>query len=119
MLMLLAPPPNAEVHRRHARVIERAILAAYKNIGAACIDMNVDQGNFANALAGNRPLQYRWLMRLNKEFWQWYPVYLSQEFGIPGEIKHAVRFVLGIAGKRRMAKMLTTVRGAVSRRQSA
>jgi hypothetical protein len=78
---------------------------SYDSISAACIDMNVSLPNFSNELAGERPLRFGPLMKLNDEFWRWYPVFLSEEFGLPRQARTAMRLAVVAFGAKRMARM--------------
>lgn len=108
MFLLMLPSLSAvssDLHRRHAQVIRKALQHSYASISAACIDMEVSLPNFSNELAGERPLRFAPLMKLNDEFWRWYPVCLTDEFGLPSQTRTAMRLALAAFGTKRMARM--------------
>ena len=98
-----------DMRRRHALAIRKALDKSYDSYDAACRDMGVHPANFSNELSGERPINFAHLMRLSDEFWRWYPVFLSEAFGMPDGAMSALRLALVARGVKRMAKMTVVV----------
>lgn len=102
-MLILTGCVNEDMRRRVANVILTAIERAYGSVSKACIDMDVKQANFNDAMAGQRNLPVGMLC-MSKKFYAWFAVGLAEEFGIPREVRSAFRLMFGVFGRRRMAR---------------
>lgn len=70
-------------------VVRRALHLAGYSVKAACLEMEIDAGQFERQLSGEGHLSVKRLAKLSPSFWQWFSIEVSRNVGLPEELQHA------------------------------
>jgi hypothetical protein len=117
MLILGLPAAAADtVNLVDLTVVRDALKHADISLEKAALYMDIDKSQLHRQLHGDGHLSVRRLARLPTAFWSWYGVLLCEHYGLPQEVQRATRLVVGLIGRRRMARM---VRASRDRRRTA
>ena len=90
LLMFLAVALGPDAQRRHERILRAAIAKSGQTMLQAAQEAEIDKGQFTRQVQLIEGSHKRLAMQPD-EFWQWFAVEITREFGLPAELETATR----------------------------